>query len=207
MDLFKTVVDIISDILAVLVLVLAGLGFAFKTAISSWISTRFQRGVSKELEHYRHTLSQQLEAYKASVMRELEEFKANIDIRRAIALQHASAKLDAQRRVTSALDLLANLAVSYPCYAPAARAGEYNEVAQAFSDARQAFRNAEPFLDLAFNGEIASLMSSAWQLISDYHNSQEVLTHEHPRVMDVLRAGASVGLKLRQQIADAGRFG
>lgn len=95
--------DTASDIITLLILLGSFIGFAFRETISSWIKLKLSNVFNEQFESYKHNLNIELEVYKGSVLRELEQHKANLDIRRAIALKIAEARLE---HLTKLLSLL-----------------------------------------------------------------------------------------------------
>lgn len=74
--------------------------------VRTWLTKRIEadisKAISKELAEHSHKLTLEVEAYRTSLLRDLEQARADIDIKRSVALQNASAKLEALRKLHAA---------------------------------------------------------------------------------------------------------
>jgi len=204
--IITAILNFVDTALNVVVLLVLVLGFALKGWISGTIKAYFQSALGKELEDYRHNLRRDLEAYKASTLREFEQFRANIDIRRSIALQFESAKLDACRKLAADLSAFFNAAVTFPVHDAETKKVANIQLSEYLNTARAAYRNTEIFLPLELNGEISSTMSSVYDIAVTCLNQGIVLKKDDPKIHDELLKIARVELKLRKFVEQEGAF-
>lgn len=75
MNLIVDVLKIVGDIVSLLLVACALIGFALKHFIKERIGSYFQTKISQQNESYKHNLKQEIEAYKAALIRDLEEYR------------------------------------------------------------------------------------------------------------------------------------
>ncbi|MCX5903348.1 MAG: hypothetical protein NTV89_07720 [Proteobacteria bacterium] len=95
------ILRIIGDIVSLLLLLCALIGFAMKHFIKEKIGAYFKTKINQQNEFYKHNLKQEIEAYKAALIRDLEEYKLGIDIRRNIAFEVSNQKMKAYQAICS----------------------------------------------------------------------------------------------------------
>lgn len=93
------ILRIIGDVVSLLLVVCALIGFAMKHFIKEKIGAYFQTKINQQNETYKHNLKQEIEAYKAALIRDLEEYKLGIDIRKNIALEVSNQKMKAYQAI------------------------------------------------------------------------------------------------------------
>lgn len=199
------VIQFIDHLVSFTLLIGGIIAFLFRTWISEAIKHRFAHAVNREVESHKHSLSRELEAYKISLMRDLEQFRADIDIRRTIALQTASAKLNALRELFAAFNTYTNAALAYPTLASNVRMPKgLQDLNEKTLEYRTAFRNAEVFLAPELQLEMVGLASDVSKLANQYTKKEDVLSGDSGEIKALLKRNNAVSENLRKEISGIG---
>jgi len=193
----NSTLDLISNIVSLTLLGASALGFAFKGWISEWITSRFSKAVSKELDCYKHELNKELEAYKNSLIRDLEHYKANVDIQRAIALKMADTRLEALRKLYVAFDEFSSRALLCPSAPLEYKIVRINEAMNAYTQFENEFRQARVFIPLDLNKELADTVKNLAVLV----DTKDVHWRDNdPNLQAAFDEYASISNRIRQLI-------
>lgn len=196
--------DQLSRALSLLIVIAAPFVFFCRQWILEWIKSRFTRGLTAQAERLRHELATELEIRKIGLLRELEQAKVATDLQRSVALQVASAKIEAIRKLVAALSEAGRDAVVFPRLAPPQRAGESSVLAKSIYEARIAVRDSEVFFPIELVVKIMELLARYHSFLHDYTNSQTVLPIEHPTITEAIAAAAEVSNAVKCELAKAG---
>ncbi|MGO9596242.1 MAG: hypothetical protein ACLQFT_03980 [Steroidobacteraceae bacterium] len=120
-----TILDLVSQVFATILLVGGVLGFAFRKWIAASIDSHFTRKIALELEKVKHDFSRDIEHEKAQLIKDLEAYKRQLDGGVRIASRVSDKKVEAYEtysfefgRVLTDLQALRHLYVATPPIAP-----------------------------------------------------------------------------------------